>query len=282
MRILAALLALACAPQAFAAPVAYIIWHAGQSNAMGDGDWRLLPDEWLAPDPSIPYQYRVTNHHGTAAGTGDFQRNLLQGATFGAEITMVHTLADRATDPIYAGKSAQNGAGLGLWWIPSQDRLFPDMIQDMQAMKARVEGDGYEPHFVFTWTQSSADARSTVDAPNYYQNLIDFADGIRAGIGDPEMPFIQTSHPTNAVGDHGAVVNQAKLDFTALSPHNYLLDIDGIPLKEDNVHYAREAYLDIGYDLADLITAERLAGTVVLPEPTAGGLMVLLLACVKR
>ncbi|MHC4941936.1 MAG: sialate O-acetylesterase [Planctomycetota bacterium] len=129
-----------------------------------------------------PLQYQTDHDFGTF---GPYVNG------FGPEIKAGHTLAKLMWDDVAIIKFAINDTSLAHEWHPTAGVLYPELtayinnaMADLALMGLTADLGG------FFWMQGEWDARNSVDATNYENNLTTFIQQIRTDLGKPNLPFV--------------------------------------------------------------------------------------------
>lgn len=223
--------------------------HAGQSNSVGSGDQRDLPEGYPETDDSILYK------QNTDFGVEDWgplkPRNITSEVTrwFGPEFSFGHSLTAAGVNNVAMIKYARNGTNLFDSWAPdtalrnSFYAYVDEAIAELQAMGHTYRLAG------FIWVHGSGDAGTLEKAEAYDENLTQFVGEIEARYGETTT-IINRYHIDSNRGSVDAIrISQG--EFGAASPDNFLVHTDDLALKSDFIHFVTPTFLEVGDRLAE-------------------------------
>jgi len=250
---------------------------AGQSNMVGYGDSKQLPDELRNGNPRVlmfeqeKWQPLKPLKPATAG-----QRPLgLTEFTFGPEIAFGHEMGKAwPNETIGIIKYAIGGTSL-LAWKPNWSKedadrvgqgklgsLYKKLMEKIaQAKKAReIEIIG------FVWVQGGGDMQKVDVAKEYLANLKAFVAAVRKDLGIADLPFLYSSPregdvpddvsglmPKLREGPYPAAewVVKAQFDAQKEIPNSKMVILRDIEKHPQNVHYNTAGQLKVGKLLAE-------------------------------
>lgn len=251
----AAMLAVA-APARAAVPVFVFAGQSNMSGSFGEG-----PEGCPLPEPAAPYAYYMETQGGSVLHEdtwGDLRILTVAGGdtinAFGPELAFMcrvfETLPAPESGPrALVIKTTANGTALEKYWLPGRPRmLFENMVAKIQDELALREEDWEFAAFV--WVQGEDDAVRADFAPNYGANMATFAAAVRAALGAPDLPIVDSQLSPAAVMEFTALVREGKASFHAADPASTLVETADLELR-DGVHYSTPARNVLGQRLAE-------------------------------
>lgn len=104
------------------------------------------------------------------------------------------------------------------------------------------------------WHQGEGDSSSEERRSSYMQKLAGMVKDLRDDLGEPEVPFIAGEAGYNGLGEG---INPVLREIGSNVPYSCCVSAEGLALREDNVHFTREAQIELGERYADAILNEK-------------------------
>jgi len=170
---------------------------------------------------------------------------------FGPEISFAHRMSEKLGEPIGIIKHSRGGSNLAVQWSPTNPKSFYVGLLGMvnaarKERKITIVG--------MLWMQGERDAKFEKMAETYAVNLAKFIEAARKDYKSPDMFFIAGRvNPPKPKFPHVDVVRKAQEDCKAA--RYAVIDCDTLKKGPDNLHYATEGYIEMGYKFADRMLA---------------------------
>lgn len=235
----------------------------GQSNMAGQN----------SPDiPSVPYNAAISGarlrNSGGAWGTMIYPSNNLGaigGANFGPELSFSYALQAAFGRIIYGVKVSKTGASM--FSDPTNphfnidsagaDPLYPTLLAEALALKARIVATGKTPKIILYWIQGERDCLNSTTVAAWSTNFMNMVNAlIAAGVPIYKI-IIDINDPTQTAGSPAdlATLIAAKNALVAANPgYIYGQSMVGIPRAADNIHYTGPGQITNGINGAAIVT----------------------------
>jgi hypothetical protein len=214
---------------------------AGQSNMAGRGKRADLP----LLLQTLPPQVRLFDADDPGEKT----------TTFGPEIGLAHTLADRCPNhPFTLIKLAQGGTSLLAWsaqWSAEQASLTDNanagpLYQRLLDAVKEVRTPGTSIGALF-WMQGERDARYPEVGQQYAERFINWVKTLRADLKVPDLPVIYgLINPPIDGWPAREAVRAAQQEATRHLPGLHLVRIDDLPMWDDRLHLNSAGQVTLG------------------------------------
>jgi sialate O-acetylesterase len=143
-------------------------------------------------------------------------------------------------------------------WDPAQknntnESLYSYMLHRVKMAGGRLSG--------VIWDQGEGDACVPEKASEYEKNMLAFIDGVRADLGEPQLPFllVQTGRycvaGKNVPGPGWDTVREAQRRLMSQRKGVYTISCLDLPL-DDVIHLSQEAHIELGRRLAETALTE--------------------------
>lgn len=93
------------------------------------------------------------------------------------------------------------------------------------------------------WHQGESDSSSDEKRDTYLQKLSGMVKDLREDLDAPRVPFIAGEMGYNGLGEK---INPILRQIKDLVPYSCCVSAEGLTLREDNVHFTREAQIELG------------------------------------
>jgi len=239
------------------------IIFGGQSNMAGQNS----PDT-----PSAPYNAAISGSRlknaGGAWGTMIYPTNNLgaiTGANFGPELSFCYNLQAAFGRIVYSVKVSKTGASMFSdatnphFNIDSAgaDPLYPTLLAEALALKARIVATGKNPKIILYWIQGERDCLNSTTVAAWSANFMNMVNALIAA-GVPIFKIIiDINDPTQTAGSPAdlATLIAAKNALVAANPgYIYGQSMVGIPRAADNIHYTGPGQITNGLNGASIVT----------------------------
>lgn len=245
---------------------------AGQSNMQGAGRISELPRSWRSNDPGVSICNR--NRGWSQLDVGENRRDGGFGPEIGFARTLrandpdtqvyiiKFALSGQPLDAGWDGGSADGSSWVGPEPAPNRGTFYPgtsaddpnvgrfytDMLTHTQTAMQALRDRGLEPHLRgIAWLQGEQDAKNEVSAGRYDQTLALLKSRLESDLGSGPVPFVfgqvLPHSPPMARFTHRDLLRQrmAEVDWRSGSeratPGIWMVPTEGMPLREDTVHY---------------------------------------------
>ena len=166
---------------------------------------------------------------------------------FGPEISFARRMAEKLGEPIGIIKFSRGGSNLAEQWSPANPKSFYVRLLGMvnaarKDRKITIVG--------MLWMQGERDAKFGQMAKAYAVNLAKFIEAARKDYGSPDMFFV--AGRVNPPGPKFPFVDAVRKAQEECKAARYaFIDCDALKKGPDNLHYATEGYVEMGYTFAD-------------------------------
>ncbi len=225
----------------------YIFILAGQSNMAGRGK---VEAQDKVPQPRVLMLSKQgkwvpavdpVHYDKSVAGVGP-------GRTFAMAMAEQYPDATIGLVPTACGGSSITS------WVPGgyheQTKSHP--YDDAMKRAQRAMQDGTVKGIL--WHQGEADGKPDRSAA-YEENLRALIERFRAGLGQPELPFIigqLGQFPAKPWNQHRKTVDAAQQKIAADTPNTGFVSSDGLTPNSDNVHFDAESQREFGRRYAEV------------------------------
>jgi len=220
---------------------------AGQSNMAGHGQLAELGDI------TMPAKARL------------FDLNPRAGC-FGPELGFAGRFLElMSLDELWLIKYAVGGSSLLAWerdWSAERaaiaddadkGALYPRLIRHVQ----QASGGEDVNLIACLWMQGESDSRYALAAAQYQRNLTRLIADLREDLCQPELRFvIGLVNPAPARFVHLGTVRAAQRQVAQTAPNVSLVDSDGLPKHEDDLHYDTAGQLELGRRFATQLACD--------------------------
>jgi len=165
---------------------------AGQSNAVGVNNVSELTPAQLAAQPKVLY-YGPNETGSTWSALTPSSNSPNVGGSFGAEISTGLTISNALGRALVAEvKYAVGATNLYDQWDPAGvGNLYDILVARVNRSLVDLQALGYTGHVAgFFWMQGESDAMSDNFRNDYATNLTNLIASVRAGFGNPKLPFV--------------------------------------------------------------------------------------------
>ena len=222
---------------------------SGQSNMRGRASTSGLATELLTPREDVLICRGSQETVGTELEFLQPNNPVLDGASFGPDLTFGHTIADMFPDTRFALlKYAQGGVGIGSW--DEQATVGIRFRQTVANGLALLEAAGYQPEIIgMLWHQGESNSGMTQE--QYEQALNDFIAEMRTTYGQ-NLPFMIGEIRRENTGT--GPIADAQIAVGAADP--YAVFVPAADLSSgDGVHFDRPGMVTLGERFAQYYTA---------------------------
>ena len=98
------------------------------------------------------------------------------------------------------------------------------------------------------WHQGESDSSSDEKRKTYMQKLTGMVKDLREDLGVPKVPFVAGEAGHNGLGEK---INPVLREIKDFIPNSYCVSVEGLALREDNVHFTRDAQIELGNRYAE-------------------------------
>ncbi|MEM7624140.1 MAG: sialate O-acetylesterase [Planctomycetota bacterium] len=177
------------------------------------------------------------------------------GRDFGPEVSFGRKLAD-AEQTIAVIKYAAGGTSLYNDWKPGTGTHYTTFTQVVANGLQALAAGGYTPKISgFLWVQGERDARDGRSTAQYMSDLQGFVQAIQTAYG-PDLPFHLSRLSSGQINLPAAslqAVRNAQFNVSASDPSVFLINTDGMSLKDDNLHFDTPGQIALGEAFADSV-----------------------------
>lgn len=241
--------------------------------------WNALTKEFQEYAPQInanTYDALVASRHPAVVNTSFNVLPLLIQGTVGPEASLSNELRDNHTEGVYVLKLAVGNASLATpnptlagaaSWAPDANDLYAALLREFDAVREWCEQQGLIPDVRgFLFDQGEADAVAG-QTSNYSSELTAFIAQVRADFATSTssraaLPFVigrLQTHDRYQGNVTAATEIQAAQDAVAAADAQVgIANMQGLPIREDNIHRTWRASVEAGYRLADAFLATSL------------------------
>lgn len=238
----------------------------GQSNADGRGTFGELtgtayaglryrqPDGFIyfAPDAFSADDFTTNAVVARLQVESNASNNLMNsntGTMIGCEPALMRGRGRNEVLVKYAIGGTKLAADAGAeTWAPTETGELYDLANDLyDAAEAYLRDAGYRPRCTgIHWIQGEADANGLATASAYEANLTALIAAWRAYHSISDLPFIIYRLNSNTDSTYRDTVRAAQVAVASAVQHCGLVDLDGVTMDVDNLHYTAPNYQVIG------------------------------------
>lgn len=248
---------LACSPKATLYDVYLCI---GQSNMAGRGE--LIPGDeeplegvYLLNDEGVPVPARAPlNIYSTIRKEESMQR-MNPAWSFSQKM---HAETGR---PILLVVNAKGGTSIDLWVKTAPCDTFRISQQDepewdgkptpqfyAEAVRRTKQALQYGELKGILWHQGENDSYTARDRDSYMEKLSGMVSDLRADLNAPDVPFVAAEVCVDGLGNK---INPILRQIRSFVPYSFCVSADGLGMRDDNIHFTREAQIELGKRYAD-------------------------------
>ncbi len=232
----------------------------GQSNMAGRGDMvpgdeKPLEGVFLLNDEGVPVPAAAPLNIYSTIRKKAWMQGINPAWSFSQKM---HAATGR---PVLLVVNAKGGTGIDLWVKDAPCDTFRVSRGDEAAWDGKPTPQFYAEAVRRTrqamqygslkgilWHQGEGDSGSDKKRDSYIGKLSGLVADLRADLDAPDVPFVagEVCHR-----GHGEKINQTLMQIAYFVPNSCCVSADGLGMRADNVHFTREAQIELGERYAD-------------------------------
>ena len=233
----------------------------GQSNMAGrgemlPGDEKPLEGVYLLNDEGVPVPATAPlNIYSTIRKNASMQ-GINPAWSFSQK------MYSETGRPVLLVVNAKGGTSINLWVKDAPCDTFRTSQGDEEELEGKPTPQFYAEAVRRTrqalkygklkgilWHQGEDDSYTQEDRDSYMEKLQGMVQDLRKDLNAPKVPFVAGEVCNNGLGDK---INPILQQIRSFVPNSYCVSAAGLGMKEDNIHFNREAQIELGKRYADV------------------------------
>lgn len=244
-----------------------IVFIAGQSNAVGQGNASSIGGGLIQPDSNISLFQQTAPAGSTPVFNinyyGDLGPYAATSPNMGCELSLAKTLFAIYNSKTTIGKFGQSETNLAVDWDPTgtYPSPGPNLFQQLVTYINNLKTFTGQPLQAFVWIQGESDATDDTFSASYGANLSAFMRALQTQAIDTTTPIIIVQLNTQMGFDalppaNVAIIQAAQAAYVASNPNSALVVTNDLTSVSGD---------DVDYNAADLVTIGNRCAVAIAP-----------------